>query len=130
MNWIRRITNPHFVIRRHMSSVAASIEAKLSQAIHPLHLEVRNESYKHNVPANSETHFQVVVVSDSFVSRTLLQRHRQIHDILEEELKGPVHALSIVAKTPDQWQNLQEKGGIIEGTPNCRGGDGSLPSKV
>ena len=35
------------------------------QAFAPLHLEVTNESHMHSVPAGSETHFKVIVVSES-----------------------------------------------------------------
>eukprot|EP00545_Synedropsis_sp_CCMP1620_P001885 CAMPEP_0119003612 /NCGR_PEP_ID=MMETSP1176-20130426/667_1 /TAXON_ID=265551 /ORGANISM="Synedropsis recta cf, Strain CCMP1620" /LENGTH=118 /DNA_ID=CAMNT_0006955229 /DNA_START=103 /DNA_END=459 /DNA_ORIENTATION=+ len=111
--------------------VAASIESKLTEQLQPLHLQVLNESHMHNVPANSETHFKVVIVSDAFDAelKTPLQRHRKVNDILADELQGPVHALSIVAKTPKQWKVMQEKETIIEPSPSCRGGDGSLPPK-
>lgn len=80
----------------------------------------------HNVPKNSETHFKVVVVSDQFDAvKSPLQRHRLINAALAAELEGPVHALSIVAKSPSQW----EKNQTVPLSPNCKGGDGSLPSK-
>lgn len=44
-----------------------------------------------------------------------------VNEILKEELSTGVHALSIVAKTPDQWQASDK---IIEPSPNCRGGFG------
>jgi BolA protein len=112
--------------------VTASIRDKLTKALHPLHLDVINESHMHNVPVNSETHFKVVVVSNHFDTvqhKTPLQRHRLVHSILKQELdeEGPVHALSIVAKTPKQWQESTTQ--QIEPSPSCRGGDGSLPPK-
>jgi BolA protein len=76
----------------------------------------------------------VVVVSDDFESvKSLVQRHRMVNECLKEQLDGPVHALSIVAKSPTQWQKMvddSEDGKVpIEPSPNCRGGDGSLPRK-
>lgn len=41
--------------------IQASIEEKLSQELTPVHLEVINESFMHNVPKGSETHFKVCV---------------------------------------------------------------------
>jgi BolA-like protein 1 len=71
-----------------------------------------------------------VVVSEEFISlKTPLARHRRVNAILKEELDGPVHALSIVAKTPSQWQAMKESDVRIEASPSCRGGDGSLPPK-
>lgn len=57
-----------------------------------------------------------------------------VNSTLSEELEGPVHALSIVAKTPQQWEKMvNEAGGggsvKIPASPSCRGGDGSLPSR-
>jgi stress-induced morphogen len=81
-------------------------------------------------PKDSETHFKVVVVTSQFDSiKSPIQRHRLIHSALEEELKGPVHALSIVAKSPSQWDTMMTAGQTVPASPACRGGDGSLPSK-
>jgi stress-induced morphogen len=119
------------VRRRTMSSSASfpvteSIRQKLTDAFHPQVLQVINESHMHNVPKNSETHFKVVVVSDQFETiKSPLQRHRMINGTLSSELQGPVHALSIIAKTPAQW----EKDQTVPASPNCKGGDGSLPKK-
>ncbi len=86
----------------------------------PVHLAVLNESHMHNVPANSETHFKVVVVSDVFHGVPLLARHRRVQAALKAELQpGCVHALSIVAKTPAQWEKSEGK---VEPSPNCLGG--------
>ena len=84
------------------------------------HLEIINESYMHNVPKGSETHFKVVIVSDKFVDTKLIARHRMVNESLESELQSGVHALSIVAKTPDQWA----QGQTVGKSPACRGGFG------
>ena len=110
--------------------VQASITDKLKRALDPSHLDVINESHMHNVPKNSETHFKVVVVSSQFEKiKSPLQRHRLIHGALEDELYHPVHALSIVAKSPSQWEAMVSAGKSIPLSPSCRGGDGSLPPK-
>lgn len=49
-----------------MSSSVGPIETKIReclQKLSPSHLEVVNESYMHNVPKGSESHFKVLVVS-------------------------------------------------------------------
>ena len=77
----------------------------------------------HNVPKGSETHFKVVVVSEKFKEmKNLVQRHRAVNEILSEELSNGVHALSIVAKTPEQWDDQTSK--VVEPSPQCRGGFG------
>ena len=55
----------------------------------------------------SETHFKVVIVSEAFEGKPLIDRHRAVNECLREELEQGVHALSIDAKTPKQWQAKQ-----------------------
>jgi BolA protein len=72
-----------------------------------------------------------VVVSSKFDDVKGLGRHRIVNSILAKEIatEGPVHALSIVAKTPAQWEEMENGNVVIDKSPSCRGGDGSLPSK-
>ncbi|XP_053330294.1 bolA-like protein 1 [Spea bombifrons] len=98
--------------------VEKSIRSKLSESLQPCYLEVNNESYMHAVPKGSETHFKVVVVSEMFNGKTLIQRHRLVNELLKEELAGSVHALSIQAKTPQQW----EENPTVSKSPACMGG--------
>nr|SVE76161.1 EOG090X0K4K [Daphnia hispanica] len=97
------------------------IRDKLERQFSPVHLDIMNESYMHNVPKGSETHFKVVVVSHKFENISLLQRHRLVNEILQYELKNGVHALSIVAKTPSQWEDSPK---VTEKSPACKGGFG------
>lgn len=55
-----------------MGQVQEAIEAKLTRALQPEALVVQNDSHKHNVPPNSETHFTVTVVSREFEGAKLL----------------------------------------------------------
>ena len=109
--------------RRTPGPIESTIVEKLNKAFEPIiHLEVLNESYMHNVPKGSETHFKVVVASDKFEGKSLVARHRAVNDILSEELSTGVHALSIVAKTGTQWSAMCDK--PVEPSPKCRGGFG------
>lgn len=53
--------------------IEIAIEQALSTNLNPIHLEVINESYMHNVPKGSESHFKVLVVSDKFQDLALLK---------------------------------------------------------
>lgn len=97
-----------------------TIRQKLSTAFAPEHLEVINESHMHNVPAGSESHFKVVVVSDSFKGKMLLARHRLVNAVLQEELDGKIHALALHTMTMEEWF----KKGNAPKSPPCMGGDG------
>ncbi|MDY0970604.1 transcriptional regulator BolA [Siccibacter turicensis] len=94
------------------------IEDKLRAALAPVHLEVVDESYRHNVPAGSESHFKVVLVSDRFVGERFLTRHRLIYSALAEELASTVHALALHTYTIKEWEGLQN---TVFPSPPCRG---------
>jgi BolA protein len=95
------------------------IEEKLRTAFSPMHIEVINESHMHNVPEGSESHFKVVLVSEQFGGKPLLQRHRAVNGVLSAELGGGIHALALHTMTPDEWF---EKGGAAPDSPQCMGG--------
>lgn len=82
-----------------------AIVQKLS-ALEPTQLNVIDESDQHAGHAamrgmSGETHFAIKIVSDKFASMTLVNRHREIYKLLEEEMApGRVHALTIEAKAP------------------------------
>jgi stress-induced morphogen len=50
----------------------------------------------------TKDHWEATVVSSAFAGKTLIQRHRMVYDALAEEMKGPIHALSLKTYTPDQ----------------------------
>lgn len=90
-------------------TVEESIRDKLLKAFAPSSLSVENESAKHAGHAGTrdhlgrvtgETHFRVVMVSEIFEGRSLVERHRLVNATLKDELSGPVHALAIKALTP------------------------------
>ncbi|RAL22907.1 BolA family transcriptional regulator [Lujinxingia litoralis] len=48
-------------------------------------------------------HYKAVVVSEHFAGKTLVARHRAIYQALAEEMKGPIHALTLEVFTPEEW---------------------------
>ena len=64
-------------------SLQGAIEEKIRAAFAPIHLEVVNESHKHNVPRDSETHFKVLVVSELFEGKKIMEQHRMVNNVLE-----------------------------------------------
>jgi BolA family transcriptional regulator, general stress-responsive regulator len=83
--------------------VKAKIEAKIRTAFSPAQLSVIDESCHHaghmNHHPEGETHFRVEIVSDAFVGKSRLERHRLVNSLLSDELSGRVHALAVTAKT-------------------------------
>jgi BolA family transcriptional regulator, general stress-responsive regulator len=83
---------------------ADRIEAVLGSALPLLHLEVANESHGHHVPAGSETHFKVVLVSTDFEQQSRVARHRRVNVLLADEFAAGMHALAIHTYTSAEWQ--------------------------
>ncbi|HAS6348680.1 TPA: BolA/IbaG family iron-sulfur metabolism protein [Vibrio vulnificus] len=94
------------------------IETKLHHTFEPSHLSVVNESYMHNVPPGSESHFKVIVVSDLFEGKRLIARHRLVNQALANELENNIHALAIHTYTVQEWK-LQRDG--APDSPMCMG---------
>lgn len=94
----------------------SKILKKLKEALNPQEVLVENESYMHNVPKGSETHFRVTVVSSAFEGKSLVQQHAMVYAALKEELKNPVHALAVETSTPHKWKSKTGK------SPPCLGG--------
>ncbi|XP_074709130.1 bolA-like protein 1 [Strix uralensis] len=98
--------------------LARTIRAKLAAALQPTHLQLLDDTPRHGGPPGAESHFAVVVVSGRFAGLPPLQRHRLVHAALRAELAGPLHALAIVAKTPQQWESDPH----VPPRPPCLGG--------
>ena len=100
-----------------MGTVESIIVKKLKKAFSPLHLEVINESDSHNVPTGSESHFKIIIAAKFFEQKSAVKSHQAIYSQLSEELKGPVHALSIFAYSLEEWGNVND----IPVSPRCLG---------
>ena len=87
-----------------MTVTARDIEAALSAALAPEHLEVRDDSHLHagHAGAREGRHFSVRVVSSRFNGLSRLARHRLVYDSLLDLITRGIHALAIDARTPDE----------------------------
>lgn len=55
-------------------------------------------------------HFEAVVISPEFTGMNKLARQRYVYETLGDNiLSGKIHALSIKAKTPEEWQQHETK---------------------
>ena len=89
--------------------ITTIIREKLTIGLSPERLEIEDDSARHaghhheggmDGRPGGESHFNLTIVSATFVGQGRLQRQRAVNALLREELAGPVHALSIRALTP------------------------------
>lgn len=59
------------------------------------------------VVSDDNTHFEATVISPAFQGKRALQRHQLIYGALGDKVGGDIHALSIQAFTPDEWQQRE-----------------------
>ena len=75
------------------------IKKKLEENFFPSSLLVVDESELHAGHAGArpggETHFRVVMASESFKDMSRVERQRAVHKVLNSELEERVHALSL-----------------------------------
>jgi len=96
------------------------METALESAFAPLHLEVHNESHMHNVAPGAESHFKVVLVSESFEGKSLIARHRAINAVVSME-EYNIHALALHTFSPNEWS---PESTLVQ-SPDCLGGSKS-----
>ena len=81
------------------------IRSVVQDALRPLRLEIRDDSAAHAGHAGAGSgkgHFRLLIVSTVFTGQTLVQRHRLVHDALASLLETDIHALSLIARAPDE----------------------------
>ena len=91
--------------------IATIIRKKLTSGLSPVRLEIEDDSARHaghhheggmDARPGGESHFNLDVVSAAFEGKGRVERQRMINGLLAAELAGPVHALSIRARTPSE----------------------------
>ena len=85
---------------------ADRIAERLRDRFAPSVLEVRDDSLQHAGHAGAtpggETHYHVTLVSAAFSGRSRVERSREVHAALSDELAGGLHALALTLRTPDE----------------------------
>lgn len=59
-----------------------------------------------NVMSDDNTHYAAVVISSEFAGKRAIARHQLVYKCLGQLMGNEIHAMSIRAHTPDEWQDL------------------------
>ena len=83
------------------SSRVERLRAALEGALHPVLLEIRDDSAKHigHAGAREGGHFHVTIASPDFNGVSQVQRHRMVYAAAAELMGRDIHALSIDARS-------------------------------
>jgi BolA family transcriptional regulator, general stress-responsive regulator len=84
--------------------VVAEIRSALERAFAPTVLEIVDDSARHigHPGARGGGHFRVTLVAEAFRGRSPLERHRLVYAAVAPLMSSAVHALNIIARTPEE----------------------------
>lgn len=78
---------------------------RLEAALAPVSLVIEDQSHLHRGHPGARDgrgHFALRIVSDAFLGKNPLQRHRMVYDALGELMKTDIHALTMEAYDTDE----------------------------
>ena len=81
------------------------IARRLKEAFSPETLGVEDESHLHEGHEGAKDgrgHFRVLIISEIFAERSMIDRHRMIYRVLDEMMRLDIHALAIDAWSPGE----------------------------
>ncbi len=83
---------------------ATRLHTALTRAFAPTRLEIQDDSSRHaghaGAQAGGQTHYSVVIVSESFQAVSRVERSRMVHAVLASEFAEGLHALSLTLRAP------------------------------
>ena len=86
--------------------VAAEMIRRLTEALHPVRLDLEDQSALHIGHAGhderGESHFALTIESVSFAGQNRIQRQRAVYAALGDLMHDRVHALTIRAVAPGE----------------------------
>ncbi len=86
----------------------AEIRARLTRALGPDELQIRDDSHLHVGHAGAKDgrgHFGIRIVSSRFSGAPRIMRHRMIYEALGDLMQTDIHALAIEALAPTETEN-------------------------
>jgi BolA family transcriptional regulator, general stress-responsive regulator len=86
------------------SPLTADIRAAIERELAPTSIEIFDDSARHagHAGAREGGHFRVTLVSAAFRGRPQLERHRLVYAAVAPLMGRGIHALNIVARTPEE----------------------------
>jgi BolA family transcriptional regulator, general stress-responsive regulator len=75
------------------------------QALAPHSLNLEDESSQHAGHAGAAGgggHYRLTIISSRFAGLNAVARHRLVYETLGDLMRGPIHALAIIALTPEE----------------------------
>ena len=86
-----------------MKRITDLLEKNLN--IYSIRIEDLTQKHSAHNTYDGGMHIKLTIISDDFNKMPLIERHKKIYTILQDMIKKEIHALSIVAKTINEYHN-------------------------
>ena len=86
--------------------IKKEIKKRLKKRLDLIHFEIKDFTGRHLNHKLHEGgfHLETTIVSDNFIDKTLIERHRLVYDAMGELMKHEIHALSMKTLTRSEWE--------------------------
>ena len=86
--------------------IKKDIKKRLEKRLDLIHFEIKDFTGRHLNHKLHEGgfHLETTIVSDNFIDKTLIERHRLVYDAMGELMKHEIHALSMKTLTKSEWE--------------------------
>ena len=88
-------------------NIEDTILTYLNKLIDVQYIDIKDSTGKHVHHNNFDGghHLSAIIVSDDFVSKTLLERHQMVYNAIDTMIKKEIHAFSMKTYTQDEWKS-------------------------
>ena len=88
--------------------IGDKIKQIISDSIDMKHFEVKDFTGRHlnHEQHNGGFHLEATIVSDHFVNKSLIDRHKIVYAALGNLMKHEIHAFSMKTLTVEEWESL------------------------
>ncbi len=89
------------------NEIEEQILSRLKKDLNIKHFEVKDFTGRHlNHKLNDGGfHLETVIVSDDFIDKSLIERHKMVYKAVGNLMKHEIHALSMKTLTIIEWKN-------------------------
>tara|TARA_Y100000817_G_scaffold95430_1_gene74324 strand:+ start:759 stop:1028 length:270 start_codon:yes stop_codon:yes gene_type:complete len=86
--------------------IKKEIKKRLDENLDLIHFEIKDFTGRHLNHKLHEGgfHLETTIVSDNFIDKSLIDRHRMVYDAMGELMKHEIHALSMKTLTKAEWE--------------------------
>ncbi|NIH16518.1 MAG: BolA/IbaG family iron-sulfur metabolism protein [Buchnera aphidicola (Periphyllus lyropictus)] len=85
------------------------IKKKIKNQIKIKKIKITNQSSVHKNLKKKYSHFKIIIISNYFFRKEILERHRTIYNILSKEIKNKIHGIELYTYTEKEWNIKKNK---------------------